>query len=70
MKCEICGESMIKKISNFDFFMYGQKITIKNYPFYVCPKCADIKIKKLDMKRTANFINTEKINSIKKNIFR
>ncbi len=56
MRCSLCHKKMQKSPSNLPFYILGKKINIKNYPFYVCPRCANIKIKRKDMRKTVNFL--------------
>lgn len=55
MRCQICYHKMIKNPGDFSFYSGGRKISIQNYPFYVCPKCANVVSKRKDMGKAVSF---------------
>ncbi len=59
MQCKLCHKKMEKYPSNLPFYFSGKTLNIKNYPFYVCPKCANIKIKRKDMRKTVYFLRKQ-----------
>ncbi|PKL15016.1 MAG: hypothetical protein CVV50_01485 [Spirochaetae bacterium HGW-Spirochaetae-6] len=59
MRCDLCHRKMLKNPSDLSFYIYGNKINIRNYPFYVCPRCAQLKIKQKDMRKTVFFLRKQ-----------
>lgn len=40
-KCHVCGEQMIEKRINQDFWLKGKLIVIESVPAGVCPQCGE-----------------------------
>lgn len=59
MYCYACRQKMVKSPSEMPIYVKGHKINIKNYPFYICPRCASVRIKKRDMKKTVSFLKKQ-----------
>ena len=49
-KCHVCGEQLIEKKINQDFWLKGKLIVIESVPAGVCPQCGE-KIVKSDVGR-------------------
>lgn len=40
-KCHVCGEQMIERQINQDFWIKGSLMVIENVPAGVCPQCGE-----------------------------
>jgi YgiT-type zinc finger domain-containing protein len=49
-KCHTCGEQMLEKQVNQDFWLKGKLVVIESVPAGVCPQCGE-KIVKADVGR-------------------
>ena len=49
-KCHVCGEQMLAKQINQDFWIKGKLLVIESVPAGVCPQCGE-KIVKADVVR-------------------
>ena len=49
-KCHVCGEQMLAKRINQDFWLKGKLLVIESVPAGVCPQCGE-KIVKADVGR-------------------
>jgi len=49
-KCHVCGEQMVEKRINQDFWLKGKLVVIESVPAGVCPQCGE-KIVKADVGR-------------------
>jgi YgiT-type zinc finger domain-containing protein len=49
-KCHVCGEQMLAKLINQDFWLKGKLLVIESVPAGVCPQCGE-KIVKADVGR-------------------
>ena len=47
-QCHVCGEQMVARTINQDFWLKGNLIVIENVPAGVCPQCGE-KIVKADV---------------------
>ncbi len=56
MVCSLCGKNMEKYPAGISFYVAGKKVSIRNYPYHVCPRCAHISIKRGDMRKTVSFL--------------
>jgi hypothetical protein len=50
---------MEKSPSELPLYLRGKKLNIKNYPFFICPKCASVRIKRKDMRKTVTFLRKQ-----------
>ena len=57
MYCNQCYRKMIKNPSILSFYIQGRKMNIKNFPFYICPFCANIAGRRKDMEKAAGYFN-------------
>ncbi len=61
MMCLLCGYPQLKKYpADLSFYLAGNKVSIHNYPYLVCPKCANLTIKRVDMKKTVFLLEKHK----------
>ena len=44
-KCHVCGEQMVEKKINQDFWVKGKLIVIESVPAGVCPQCGEKVVK-------------------------
>jgi HTH-type transcriptional regulator / antitoxin MqsA len=44
-KCHVCGEQMIEKQINQDFWIKGKLLVIEDVPAGVCPRCGEKVVK-------------------------
>ena len=49
-KCHVCGEQMLEKRVNQDFWLKGKLVVIESVPAGVCPQCGE-KIVRADVGR-------------------
>lgn len=59
MYCELCREKMSKYPSSLPLYFNGKVMNINNYPFYICPRCASVRVKRKDMKKTVSFLRKQ-----------
>lgn len=59
MHCEICKSRMTLYPAELAYYSQGKKVSIKNYPFYLCPVCANIKSQKRDLKKLTQFLKKQ-----------
>jgi YgiT-type zinc finger domain-containing protein len=57
-KCHVCGEQMIEREINQDFWVKGNLMVIENVPAGVCPQCGE-KVVKADIGQQVAAILTD-----------
>jgi len=59
MRCELCNSRMELYPSELFYYSFGKKVSVRNYPFYLCPKCANMKSQKRDLKKLTQFLKRQ-----------
>jgi YgiT-type zinc finger domain-containing protein len=63
-KCHVCGEQMIEKTVNQDFWVKKQLVVIEDVPTGVCPQCGE-KIVKADVGRRIGSLLSKKLQPVR-----